>query len=370
MPPVRVSRETLSASLSLVSAGLSTRNFVEQSSCFVFEHGWVYTYNEEVCCRAKLPPGLEVLTGAVRAEPLVAALDAVSDDDVTLNPKPGRLDLAAGAAKVWVRMESEILLPARDVGLPDVWAPVDAQRFKSAVLTAAATAGTNDEEFVTVCVHLHPEFVEASDRKQVYRCTIDTGVPESFLVRAASLAKCVDIGPTNIGVTDEWVHFRTNTSGRGLYVSARRHVEDYPDLTPSLEFRGTPARLPESGVAASKLGGVFTASDKENNKLLVRVSAGTMVVVGEGAFGGAEIHLPMTYDGPPVSFRIPPATLARVIKEYNACEIGANKLRASGEDWVYMTVLGKADPVPVAADPPPGDEEEADDDGPDGYAAD
>jgi hypothetical protein len=66
----QVNREVLLQQLESVQAGLSSREIIEQSSCFVFKDGNVVTFNDEVSCSR--PCELGSFTGAVQAAPLLS----------------------------------------------------------------------------------------------------------------------------------------------------------------------------------------------------------------------------------------------------------------------------------------------------------
>lgn len=360
----RVKRAELLESVGRVMPGLSARDFIEQSKCFAFDAGWCSTFNDEITCATKTPLPAE-FTGVVRANELVDVLSNLPDEDVTVDWGAGRFWVRGNRVKCWVRMEPEILLPLDTVSRPEKGGWVDLpEDFHAAVEAVTPAAGSNNEEFITSCIHMHPDYMEACNRKQAVRFDIRTGVSRPFVVRAASLKHVVPLGLTRMGETDDWVHFRN----KHVVFSCRRHLEDYPtdNITDALGFRGHPATLPRGAQPAARLAGVFSRnSDEKEDRVRVVMSAGKMLVVGEGAFGGAEIELETSYRGPEIAFRLPPKMLEQVVKDHTQCEIGDGKLRADGEKWVFMTVLGATAPEPVGV-PAGGDDDQRGDDVADG----
>ncbi len=330
----RVNRGELLQALSWAEAGLSTGDLVTQGKCFVFRGGWAVSFNDEVCVRARTPLPKEV-TGAVRAKPLKAALEAFSDPEIDLTITDKAFGMGVHRTDVSVRMEKEILLPDDQVEAPDAWEPLP-DEFSQAVEFVTGAAGTDDREFISVCVHLTPTHLEACDRIQYARWSLATGLPEDFLVRARSLAKIVPLGVDRVGITPNWVHFRN----RQLVVSCRRAALQYPDAGRLVEFDAVPVTLPRGAISAANLASVFTGGDKEGDKVLVTLSDGHMMVAGEGTYGKSRVVLDTAYDYEPVSFRIPPKLLAHVVEEHSDCEISADRLRVRGENWVYVILLG------------------------------
>lgn len=368
----KVVRADLLATLARVQPGLATTDAFEQSCAYVFSDGWLATFNGEIATRTKsgLPPDL---VGAVRAKPLYAALERMPDADVTVTIADGQFRVYGPASdtRAGVRMESEILLPIEVIGTPDQWylLPDD---FGAALKLVSATVGTNKDDFLATCVHVHPDFLESCDRFRTTRYDLPTGVSRPFLVRAKSLKQVIPLDMTRIGEAGEWVHFRN----RQVLFSVRRHLEQFPDLTDFLNFRGTPVVLPKGAEIAAKVAGAFSESGRDDDKVSVDLEDGFMWIRGEGAFGWAERPLPVTYRGAPLSFRITPDALVELVKAHESCEIGPGRLRVDGERWVYLATLGKpnaraeggtvddtAAPEPVAEDgapPAPADEPDYD----------
>ncbi len=332
-----VKRLDLLEALGRVQPGLSKRAFIEQSSCYVFKDGWVICFNDEICCRTK--SGLsDDFTGAVHAKPLTDVLNNMSAEEIIVKPTEKKLVLKHGKATIELRMEQEIVLPVDEVSIPakDDWRMIP-ENFIEAIKLVSEAAATTDEEFLPQCVHVHTDWIEASDRRQMHRYTLDTGATEPFLVRAKSIAPMVKLDVVKMAETREWAHFRNKT----LVYSCRRHLEEYFNLTKTFELaKGTPAILPSGGEEAAKIAGTF-AEGKDNDKVTVTLSEGQMLVVGEGPFGKATIPLAMNYKGAEATFRTLPAMLVNLIKSYKDVELAPGKMIVRGENWTYVVGLGK-----------------------------
>jgi len=344
----RLSREDFVQALERVEAGRSNRNFLEQSSCFVFRDGYICTFNDEVCCRTKfdLPPDF---VGAVPGKPLMDVLRNMSDDEITLSVDGTQLVIKGRRKESGLRLEAEILLPVDSVESPQRWVPLEnPEEFAAAVKQVCGAAGTNEEEFMSVCVHIAPACMESTDRNQASKYDTPTGVSRDFLVRAKSLAAVAPLGVTKVGETENWVHFRN----KAVIISIRRHLESYFDLAKVWAFRGTEAELPRGAEEAARLGAVFSAEDKENNKVTVALTDGHMRVRGEGAHGWATADLEMAYHGAPVSFRIAPDMLEQLVKQHTRVEIGPGKIMVRGERWCFVSVTGSTEPAKTEPEVP------------------
>lgn len=342
---IRVNRVAFAEMLARVEPGRSTRNFLEQSSCYIFQGGWVSTFNDEVCCRTKTDFPDEV-EGAVQGRHLKDTLDGLTDEEVTVSVEGPEFRLTTPRKKAGIRLEREVRLPVDQVETPESWTPLDnPDAFAKAVKLVTETAGKDEEEFMTVCVHVTPSALEATDRWQASRYEVATGFQAECLVRAKSLRAAGALDITKVGETPNWAHFRN----KALVISVRRHVAPFQDLAQHFAFTGQPVDLPRGAVEAAKLGGVFSADDKDNNKVFVFLEDGRMRVRGEGANGWAEAEPECGYAGPPVSFRISPKTLEDIVKDHQRCEVSPSKLLVRGDRWTYLTVLGAAKPTQAPA---------------------
>lgn len=349
---IKINRNELLQSLSLIEPGLSQKDLVAQSTSFVFSGGWGITFNEEICCRAKT--GLPAdFVGAIRGKQLKTTLENMGEVEIDMEYKEGGDALKFKSGRKWasLRMESDIVLPHETVEEPQGWSLLP-EGFDQAVKSVLETAGTNSEEFLTVVVHFDRDMLESCDRTQASRYFIDMPIQQPFLVRANSLRSVKDIGVTKISETPNWVHFRS----KAAVVSFRRHVHAYPDLSPMLEFSGQPIELPSGVSAAARLSSVFAVDGEATDKLEVTLTRGLMRVVGKGMFGEAGEDLETAYRGPDLHFLISPAMLTQLVEKHHSCEVGVGKLRAQGERWTYMVLLG----LPPGADVAQGDSDKSD----------
>lgn len=346
----RIGREALLEVLARVEPGRSAKNHLEQSACFCFRDGWVMTFNDEICCRTRSELPAE-FTGAVSGRHLKEYLENVSDDEVGVEFTETELKIAARRKRAGLRLEADIQLPVDLVEVPDRWTPIDnPEALGRAVKQVCRSAGTKEDEFVTLCVHLTPGYLESTDRFEAVRYEIATGFDEPVMVRAKSLAHIAQLGVTKAGLTPGWAHFRN----KALVISMRRQLEKFYDLAPFLEFSGVAVDLPRGADEAARLGKVLTQDDKDSNKVTVILTNGRMTVRGQGAHGWSEVDPECNYRGPEVAFRISPDTLETLVTDHHRCEIDVTgdkkKLKVDGDRWTYVTVLGSADDVAAVSE--------------------
>lgn len=337
---MRVKREDLLGQLESVKPGLSPKEIIEQSSCFVFSDGNVCTYNGEIACRHETD--LKI-TGAVQAGPLLQLLHRLDVDTLDLNVDGGELLITKGSHSSGIRMEENILLPFDKVETPKKWNKLP-DDFSDAVETVAYCAGKDESKYTTTCIHVHPEYIEAFDNYQLAKYRLDTGVTEECLVRAEAMNHILNLSVTQVAETRNWIHFK---NGNGLVLSSLRSFEDYFDLSKMFKVKeGTAMNLPKGIGEAADKAQIFSQEDKDNNQVKVTITpknGGKMWIKGMGASGWYKKVLRVSYSGEPVKFLIAPHLLIKLIERYNDCHITSNRLMVKGGKFKYVACLGAAD---------------------------
>lgn len=341
---MKINREVFLKALEAVSPGLSAREVIEQSSCFVFKGGNIYTFNDEVLCTIKSP--IENITCAVPAKQMLDLLGKIKEDEVEVelkDDKDGQQFMIKGNQKrAGVRIETNVLLPVENVDVPDSWNKLH-DDFCEAIGTVKSCASSDEQQFLLTCVHIHPEFVEACDRLQIARYPVKTGVEKSTLVRAESIGKILSGGVIEMAETKNWIHFRNAV---GLIISCRRFMDDYRSLDAFLSSKETtkvtlPGGLDEIVSRAE----VFSGENSIGNYVIVELRGDVIDFKGEGASGWYQERKKISYEGTPIKFCVAPKLLVAVSKKSNDCHIGTGRLLIDTGKFVYVTCTSDPDEV-------------------------
>jgi DNA polymerase III sliding clamp (beta) subunit (PCNA family) len=345
---MKINREAFLNDLEMVKAGLSPREFIEQSSCLVFQDKMVMTFNDEIACRK--PINIDI-TGAIQAASLLAILEKMDDPELTVGENDeGELEFKGKRKRFGVTKDAEIFLPVDKVEMPEKWRELP-KEFTEAVGLVQHCVSTDESRFLLTCIHLHPDYIEACDNLQVMRCQIKTGLKDSVLVRGTSLGHIVSLGMDKIALTKAWIHFRNQ---QGLVFSCRRYAEDYPGLDKIISFKGHSIGIPRGLADASDRAAIF-AVDKAGDALVTVTIKDRMIrIVGEGLSGWFKEVKKVNYEGPPMEFLIAPELLKHISEKYTDAQITEDKLKVLGGSWEYVTVLGK----PKAEDDEASEEDE------------
>lgn len=332
---MKVNRRDILHRLLCVCPGLSKRGGIHQSACVILKKGRFYTLSQEIACSvgSELPTDL---FGAVEAIKLIETLKQSPDDWLELEISNKTLTLLGGKRrKTHLLMEEEITLPIGEVELPKEWTILDIDFFEAVELTHQCTAKSANE-FARQCVHIHPEYLEASDNSRFVRYTLKTFVKDSILVRGESLKAIIPFGMTKAAETENWLHYRNPL---GLRISVKKFaLEAYPSFVDFLKIRGRKVTFPKELQNAALRAGIF--AEGEEQAITVKVSTEGLFIEGKNTQGKHEETLKLKYKGTETSFSAPAKMLSELIEKYNELELTESSLRVDGGKFVLLFCLG------------------------------
>jgi len=331
-----IKREQLLKELSSVVPGLSEREIVEQSSCFAFKDGKVYTFNDEIACWAKssLP-----FTGAVSAKKLLSLLQSMPEEKLGVSlSKNGKLVIKGNHKQATYSLASRIALPIDSIKNPKHWKSLPSD-FLEGLLLVADCAGRDESNFVLTCIHIAPEKLEASDNDRIAKFNTKTDVRQSMLIRKDTVKHLAAAGVTKFGETKDWVHFR---SDKGPIICCRRYTESFPNTDKAFEISGKKMTLPEGLEKAARRAAIFSADNPEDSDIFVTLSTNKALIRGTGI--GAEFQeiKKITYTGKKMTFLISPTQLIALTHKHNSGIVSPEKLKCKSGQFEFVASLGVA----------------------------
>lgn len=333
----RVPREKLIQELEAVRRGLTAKEVIDQSNCFVFQEGRVATFNDEIAYFHSTCLDVEC---AVRAQSLLDILHKLKEDELMVEIGENELLIKLKGRKMGVTLEKEVLLPVNSVEKPDEWLTLP-DDFDEALKVALDCASDDEANFQATCIHITPDWIEACDDVRAARYAIQIGLEKPLLIRSGALKGFTDMGFTSVCQTENWVHFE---NGGGLVASCRHYAEEYPDLSKILEIEGKDVRLPKGLVEAADKAEVFSSENAGENRVTVEIRTGKVKIKGEGVTGWyTELKQMKSYKGPDLKFLINPQQLVSLIKKYDTCTVSDTRLKIKGSKFEYITALGTPD---------------------------
>ncbi|OHB54785.1 MAG: hypothetical protein A2Y12_03985 [Planctomycetes bacterium GWF2_42_9] len=331
----KMNRSELLKQMESVLPGLSQREVIEQSSCFVFCKGKVITYNDEVMCTQKCDLKIDC---AVFAKPFISILRKLTDDEISVSTNKTELVIGSIGTNASVHLEKEILLPVADVEKPQSWKllPKD---FCNAIADARSCASTDASHFVLTCIHIHPKWVEACDGVQAIRYTIKTNFNSPALITRSAIKHVLKSEVSEFSETKNWIHFRNES---GIVYSCRRYTEEYPDLTGELKCEGAEVTLPKELLRAVGQAEVFASKFFFGSYVTVKLQSGRAVVMSYSASGHFSGAKTIAYKGKTIQFTIEPTVLKNILRKYSRFEVASSRLKVDGGKFVYVTCSGTA----------------------------
>lgn len=337
---MRINRTEFLGKLEMIKSGLSPREFVEQSSCVVFQDGFAMTFNDEIA--ARIPIGGK-LHGAVTAKPLMQILSKIPDDDLEIEEGDKELIFKGKRKRFGILRDSEIFLRIDQVGLPSKWRSLPEEVIESIKLVRHCVSA-DENKFLLNCIHITPDWIEACDSQQAMRCWVATGLTSCHLVRGTSLTQIIDLHLDHFGFTENWIHFRQEMSG--LVLSIRRYKDDFPELDKLFSVTGHLVTLPRSIGEVCDRAQIFSGITPSGDPLVeASISNGVIKLEGRGAGGWYKEIKKAKYDGPPLKFTITPKLLKYICEMGETFLLSQDRLKVIGgaERWNYVTAIGKVD---------------------------
>lgn len=338
---VQIDKEELLRQLESVTPGLSSREIIEQSKCFIFQNKVVATFNDEVSCFQDCSLDIK---GAVQSDKLLTLLRRLPVTTISVDVIDSKLVIRAkGHRKAEIPLESDIALPVNSIKKPKTWLNLP-DDFLEAIDLVGDCVGKDESQFHLTCIHLHPDFIEAFDNLQAARYTIKTGLERDILVRKDSLKFAVSLGMTHFGVTKEWIHFKNSN---GLILSCRLYIEEFPNLLPLLDVKGIKTSLPKGLENAVDCASIFSSTDADEDHVLIDLRPGKVRVEGKSVSGRYSEEKKIEYTKDPMTFIVNPKLLLQIISKYNSCILSRkeNKLRVGmGTKLTYIIALGQNEP--------------------------
>jgi hypothetical protein len=333
----RINREYLLQRLDEVKPGLSHQPIVEQSTHFIFQNGWIYTYNEEVACRT--PSGLpKDLVCAVQADPLLRILSKLPDEEIDVGLSGNDLVIKGKGRKTELPAAREILLPVDKIKLPkkEDWNRIHTD-FTDAIGIAMTCVGKDVSMFYTVCVHITPKHIESCDSVQLTRYRLQTGVKEPFMVRGESVKHVQVIAPVYIAEDENFVHFYTRSK---LVYSVKKWISEFiKDMDKALQVTGVPTVLPPGLGDAADRAQVFS-DENDDNIVVVELTNDALKIVGHGPNGKHTEFKKVKYIGKPLKFAVSPKLLIELVKRHTDCQVSPERrIIVDGGKFTYVAGL-------------------------------
>ena len=342
---MKIARGTLLAKLNEVQIGISSKENVAQSNCYVFHGDTLTTFNDSIMARAANPlPGIDTV---VNATDLAGLLSKVPDEEVDISLKGDELRVKGKGFKAGITAYAEVLLPVDAVPAPGKWSRLG-EGVATALQQAVVCCSKEDAQYLTTCVHVTEDMVEGCDNLRLLRVTVPTGFSGEVLLPAESVAALEGLELNKVSLGEGWCHFKT---GSGTVVSLRSAAPPYlVGLDAVLEMEGPiglvlPASLGEMIGRAE----VFS-SEGFNAKVGVKLAEGMLTLTNRKEGGWFKENKGIAYTGKPLAFEVHPRFLVEVLSHTREVQVCPGKMKLAYDRCAFVVCLEATESTEAAGD--------------------
>lgn len=327
---MQVKRAELLNQFEAVLPGLAKKEVIEQSQCFIFKDGSLFTYNDEI--RVQHPTPLKI-SGAVSAEEVYKLLSMMKDEDIEVDVSDKELLVSGKKVKSGVRLDAEITLPVQEFKVPSKWEEMP-KSFAAAVKFCSFSVAKDMTRPILTCINFKEGKATSSDRFRITQYKL----PNSFVTEVSLPAKsCEEIikrSPTHYSIGKAWAHFKT---AGGAILSCRTYSEPYPDVSKFMKVTGQQVELPKSLPNMVKRAMIFTtAKFEQDNYVTLKLSEGRLFVKGQGEAGWLSEKSKVNYSGPDFSIILHPGFLLDAITFVDKVIFGERAVMFHSEQFSHV----------------------------------
>lgn len=322
---VKINSAELFLNLMSVSMAVSSKELIEQSSCFIFKNGFVYAFNGELAAKAKAPEGI---TGAVKAQELIAILTKYKKSELDFKCTKTEIVISSGKSKAGLVLNPKIVLPLIEAEAKQGWKDLP-KDFAQHLKFVSFAASKDYSEPQLSCVHLTKEGIEASDRYRIVQVKTPLSVEKSILIPIESASAIIKHEPIKYSLETEWIYF-INEDKTQLFV--RLAHGEFPNIKAILEMEGTELTLPDELESALNKASVFA---KDDTSFTVTITNKEMKIYGKNEVGWFEEKMPIKWGGDEFSFGISPKFLMELACRKDKVYIGDTLVKFTGNGLTH-----------------------------------
>jgi len=343
-----INRKEFISALEEVRPGLSVVEIVENSTCFNFGNGILFTYNDEICVQRKFPLG-EDLKFSVSAKELLALLKKIKDEEVLISFDEQQLKIKAQDISAGLNITTGDVFDVDSMGVN-----IDKCKFQELpedflngirqCLSSVSTQAGDDT--ILSCIHMKKDTLESCDDFSITRYTLPKKIFQQHIMLPGRSAKYLFSYPkiNSYAVASGWIHFKVNES---VSFSCRTLEDDQPKWGKFLKVEGEEVEFPKDLNDALDTAGVFSNDPLANQYTMaahVRIEKGQITVKGEGNSGWATKKSKCAYSGERTIEFITSIPLLKIfLKAHNKAIVAKDKMRFESGNFVHVISLIQGD---------------------------
>ncbi len=332
---MNVNRKQFLDLLNRASIGVTPRDVLEQSGSFVFDHGQVVTYNEDICFRAKveIPDSF-----AIPAADLIKLLGKFDEDEIEVSVKGDQFRIRGSGKSAGLTCFREVTLPFSDVPRGKNWTKIIGGVFEIMV-HAAKTCGRDYTRPQTTTVNVSPNLIQGFDNHRLLRATVKTGFPSEVCIPATAIISMARMEIVLVDVSKGWTHFRSSNGDEiSVHCICDKYIEGLEKIIDVKE--AVRVRLP-SNMADSIERAKVMLEDDYDSRLRVEIEEGKIVLRAQKGAGWYKESRKASYEGPPLAFDVHPDVLVDIVALARQVKVAPDRMKIEKGDICYVIALMK-----------------------------
>lgn len=321
-----------------------SKETLEQSTCFIFTDGMLWTFDGEMASRQPSPFG-EDIKGAVGAGDFCKILQRFPDEQIDVSVKDGECSeiiIAGKRRKAGVTMYRDILLPVHEIPGLKKWTTLE-EDVMPRLVQAAYICGSDETSPRTTHVHITPDRIESTDSFRVFRDAKETGFPKECLLHSSLILRMRHLHIRKVYVGEGWVHFKEKG---GMVLSCAMSLDSYYEeemLNKHLEFKGAsihfPSNLRDMLSRAEVMDTANNAVSSWSSQVTLSFKDKLLTVSSQKEEGWFKETKKVKYSGPPLKFTIHPDFLKDILDRTHKVKITDQKICIKTGDVLFVTSL-------------------------------
>lgn len=330
---MNIGRGLLLSKLNEAAIGLSSKEILEQSNCFIFKDGRLTTFNDDIMVRMASPLDFDMV---VNATDLLAILAKIPDDEIEITRTDNEVRINGQRRTAGLAVASEVHLPLDAVPSPVKWSRLG-EGVAGLLQQATRTCGKDETQYLATCVHVTPELIEACDNQRLFRVNCTTGFPDRVLIPAASMDMLEGLEVMKVSIGKGWVFFKTLG---GAEVALRCSHEDYQKGIDQLlelkepETMTLPANLKEMVERAE----IFNTAAYDA-RVSIHINKGELTISSRKDGGWYKERKKIRYEGRELEFEINPKFLVEILSRTRDIEVDDRRIKIISGNIQFVVAL-------------------------------
>lgn len=337
---MKVNRKELRDILSILSPGLAKREFVPQSTHFIFFENEVATFNDKILLTH---PYTSETPFSVKGIEFFRLIDGITDEDIEITVVKGKVKVKSkgtSASMSTISEENNVLPESIELvehSRKD-WKPLP-KDFLEGISLCSFSVSPDLTKGVLACVGVIGEYCYALDHARASVFQMDAALSEDLFIIGKEAMELAKFPVIEYCIGGNWGHFRTEDDVtfscklmKGSFPLAQvestlEKMIDLPTIVLPAELKATVDNIV---VLASDL------IDKSGRLIMMDIRDGEVFVKASNELGHVEKTLPCKYDGPSISLRINSKFLSQILEKTTELSVQGHMLLFSSGSFSHL----------------------------------